>query len=143
MNVGIDTDFLVRLAVLEHPGHDLAAERRDDHLNQGDRFALATQVVSEFVHVVTDPRRFQKPFSMAQALAWARAWASASEVDSIFPSDEALKRFFEWMLHHDLGRKRILDTMLAATYVTAGIRHLITGNPADYRIFSELILVEI
>ena len=55
MNVGIDTDFLIRLAVLEHPGHQLATARRDHHLEQGDRFALAPQVIGEFVHVITDP----------------------------------------------------------------------------------------
>jgi len=42
-----------------------------------------------------------------------------------------------------LGRKRILDTMLAATYLSQGIHHLITGNPSDFRIFPDLELIEL
>jgi len=47
------------------------------------------------------------------------------------------------MARHRLGKKRVLDTMLAATYVSAGIRRLITGNADDYRLFKELELIEI
>lgn len=143
MIVGIDTDFLVRLAVREHPGHASAGVTRDHRLSQGDRFALTPQVNCEFVHVVTDPRRFEKPFSMDQALEWASSWARSAEVHSISPNAETVKRFFEWMTRYRLGRKRILDTMLAATYVTAGLTHLITGNPDDYLIFDALHLIEI
>jgi len=34
-----------------------------------------------------------------------------------------------------LGRKRLLDTLLAATYLRAGIRSLLTTNPADFAVF--------
>ena len=34
-----------------------------------------------------------------------------------------------------LGRKRILDTTLAATYHERGIKALATANPADFAIF--------
>jgi len=34
-----------------------------------------------------------------------------------------------------LGRKRILDTYLAATYHERGIRRLATGNAADFALF--------
>jgi predicted nucleic acid-binding protein len=143
MNVGIDTDFLVRLAVIEHADHEAAERVRDERLDAGDRFAVAPQVVAEFVHVVTDGRRFARPLSPGDALAWAQAWWTAAEVDPIAPSGAAMEQFFDWMLKHRLGRKRILDTLLAATYVAAGITHLVTGNGADYRIFDGLELIEL
>lgn len=34
-----------------------------------------------------------------------------------------------------LGRKRILDTYLAATYHEKGIRRIATGNAADFALF--------
>ena len=34
-----------------------------------------------------------------------------------------------------LGRKRLLDTLLAATYWQAGIQSLLTTNPADFGVF--------
>lgn len=37
--------------------------------------------------------------------------------------------------HFSLGRKRLLDTLLAATYKQAGIDSLLTTNPADFAVF--------
>jgi hypothetical protein len=43
-------------------------------LARGDRMAIALQVLAEFVHVVTDERRFQQPFSMETALNKSEHW---------------------------------------------------------------------
>ena len=142
MTVGTDTDFLVRLAILEHREHQTTKELRDWHLDRGHRFGLAPQVLSEFTHVVSDPRRFENPVPMEKALQMARNWWNAAEVDQILPSSAAISKFFDLMEEHRLGRKRILDTMLAATYLSVGVTQLITGNSADYRFFSELQLIE-
>jgi hypothetical protein len=34
-----------------------------------------------------------------------------------------------------LGRKRLLDTQLAATYAAAGVTELLTANSADFAVF--------
>ncbi len=142
MRVGIDTDFLVRLSIANHPGRPVALELRDRHVDAGDRFALAPQVITEFVHVVTDPRRFSKPLTMAKALDVANAWCEADDVELLIPSAEAMSRFFDLVKKHKLGRKRVLDTALAATLIAAGTKHLITGNPKDYSVFTGLDLIE-
>jgi hypothetical protein len=36
---------------------------------------------------------------------------------------------------HQFGRKRILDTMLAATYRNAGVASLLTSNARDFTTF--------
>ena len=143
MNVGIDTDFLVRLNIKEHNDHASTIEMRDRILDAGDRFALAPQVLAEFVHVVTDPRRFERPLSMDDALLRASDFWNAAEVIQTLPSAGAVAGFFDLMRVHNLGRKRILDTLLAATYIASGVKHLLTGNPSDYRIFKDLVLLEL
>jgi len=40
-----------------------------------------------------------------------------------------------WLQQFALGRKRLLDTLLAATDLRAGIRSLVTTNPADFAVF--------
>ncbi len=40
-----------------------------------------------------------------------------------------------------LGRKRILDTQLAATLWSAGIQRLVTSNPADFKLLGFETLV--
>ena len=134
---GLDTSFLVAVEIEEHACHAEARRMLDEFLNRGDRFALAPQILAEFVHTVTDARRFQVPLTMETALRHSQKWWNATEVDQTMPTDDAMSRFHEWMLRHRLGRKRVLDTMLAATYRSAGITSLLTLNAQDFTVFGE------
>lgn len=42
------------------------------------------------------------------------------EIEQVFQSDHTVSWFLAWIGRYDLGRKRILDTMLAATYFAGG-----------------------
>lgn len=142
--VGLDTTFLVQLEIQEAEGHAVAMEvLRRDILGRDREAALAPQVLAEFVHVVTDPRRFERPLSMAQALAKASFWWNAKEVERLVPDDRVVRRFLAWMREHGLGRKRLLDTLLAATYHEAGITRVVTSNARDYRVFGVFSSIEI
>ena len=142
--VGLDTTFLVHLKVQEAEAHAAAMEvLRRDILGRDREAALAPQVLAEFVHVVTDPRRFERPLSMAQALAKANFWWNAGEVERVFPDEQVVRRFLAWMQEHGLGRKRLLDTLLAATYYESGITRVVTSNARDYRVFGVFDPIEI
>ena len=142
--VGVDTTFLVQLEVQEAEGHDAALEvLRRDILGRDREAGLAPQVLAEFVHVVTDARRFERPLSVPQALAKASFWWNAAEVERIVPDDQAVRRFLLWMREHGLGRKRLLDTLLAATYHESGITRIVTSNARDYRVFGVFDPIEI
>ena len=141
--IGIDTTFLVQVEIRETDGHRAAlAVLRREIVGRDRIAALAPQVLSEFVHVVTDPRRFQRPLSMAQALAKAGFWWNATEVERIVPDDQVVSQFLAWMHEHHLGRKRLLDTLLAATYHRSGITRIATSNARDYRVFGVFDLIE-
>ena len=142
--IGLDTTFLVKVAIREADGHEAAlALLRREIVGRDRRAALAPQVLSEFVHVATDPRRFERPLSIAQALAKAGFWWNAAEVERITPDDQVVSQFLAWMQEHDLGRKRLLDTMLAATYYRSGVTRIVTSNARDYRVFGVFELTEI
>jgi predicted nucleic acid-binding protein len=94
----------------------------------------APQVLTEFLHIVTDPRRFERPLPMEQALARAQFWWKAREVRHVYPTAESTVLFLDWLDQHKLGRKRLLDTHLAATLWSAGVRRLMTANPRDFSI---------
>ena len=74
---------------------------------------------------------------MASARHVALQWWTAREVKQVFPDEEATQLFLAWVEQHRLGRKRLLDTQLAATYVRAGITSLLTTNPGDFGSFQE------
>ena len=137
MTHGLDTSFLLAVEIVEHAHHAEALRLLGELLARGDRVAIAPQVLTEFVHVVTDARRFQQPFSMETALNKSERWWNAAEADQVLPTDVAIALFHTWMRRHQLGRKRVLDTLLAATYRVADVRSLLTLNATDFTVFGE------
>ena len=135
MRRGLDTTFLVQAEVLEHPGHDAAKAKVEERLGANDTLVLAPQVAAELVHIVTDANRFANPLPMAQAVARAELWWHAKEVAHALPNHDAVCLFLKWLREHQLGRKRLLDTMLAATYFCHGVRSIVSSNARDYAVF--------
>ena len=78
---------------------------------------------------------------MAEALEWVEDFTSNSTVSLLYPTDESFRQTLRWMREFKLGRKRILDTHLAAVLHTSGVRRLLTSNPADFKVFDVLEIV--
>lgn len=135
MTFGVDTTFLVQLEVRGAPGHEAAQAWLHQVIERGSQLALASQVLTEFIHVATDPVRFERPLTMSAAAERAQSWLAAREVRQVYPDDNAVSLFFDWIRKHRLGRKRLLDTMLAATYFGHGLTDIVTSNARDYSIF--------
>jgi predicted nucleic acid-binding protein len=133
----MDTGFLVAAEVLEHHDHVAARETLARLIAAGDLVAIAPQVLAEFIHIVTDHRRFAQPLDMRAALRLAEQWWTAREITRVFPEHAATWQFLSWLAEFSLGRKRLLDTLLAATYKQAGIHSLLTTNPTDFALFGE------
>lgn len=142
MILAIDTDVLVAWAMAGSPRHTAARQLLEDEVRgRGGSLALTAQVLHEFLHITTDPRRFEHPLSMAEALRVAHRLWDAGEVIRLVPAPEVLPRTLELMERLRLGRKRILDTALAATLESAGVHRLATFNHADFAIFGFLDLL--
>lgn len=132
---GLDTGFLVAAQVTEHAQHTAARDTLARLLSVGDFIAIAPQVLAEFIHVVTDPRRFAQPLDMTAARQLAEQWWTAQETVRVFPDGAATRQFLIWLQQFSLGRKRLLDTLLATTYQQAGIQSILTTNAADFLLF--------
>jgi hypothetical protein len=79
--------------------------------------------------------RFTQPLDMNAARQVAEQWWTSSDVVQAFPDAGAVRQFLTWMQQFSLGRKRLLDTLLAATYGQAGIQSLLTTNHSDFLVF--------
>jgi predicted nucleic acid-binding protein len=141
MTYGVDTDFLVAAEIRDHPFHHGADSLLRSLVRAGHDFAVAPQILAEFIHIVTDAKRMPKPLSMSEAIARAECWWQAAEVVRVFPDGQVVNDFLAWVTRHQLGRKRLLDTMLAATLHQAGVKALITNNQRDYNAFGIFTLV--
>jgi predicted nucleic acid-binding protein len=142
--IGLDTSYLVALMVREHPAHAAAWRLFEVEIRGREgSMALAMQVLTELAHVVSDPRRFERPLALADALSLsARLW-QASECRHVSPGADAVSIFLDWMSLHHLGRKRLLDTMLAATYRSAGVERLPSTDWRDFDLFGAFEVVRI
>jgi predicted nucleic acid-binding protein len=132
---GLDTGFVVAAEIVEHVEHAAARDTLARLLSAGDLIAIAPQVLAEFIHIVTDPRRFAQPLDMIAARQLAEQWWMARDVVHVFADEAATGQFLAWLQQFALGRKRLLDTLLAATYWQTGISSLLTTNPADFTVF--------
>ena len=143
MTLGLDTDVVVNWAMGGAEYHDEArALLRREVQGAGNTIACPPQVLFEFVHVVTDARRFERPMSMSVALDTARDFWVGPEMIRVRPGPRVLHRTLELLGRLKLGRKRILDTALAVTLQEAGVNRLATFNGGDYAVFPFLKIVD-
>ncbi len=142
--IGLDTTFLIQLEIVEVAEHQRAVDLLErEILSPGVMAGIAPLVIAEFLHIATDAKRFQRPLSMELAIERARFWWNAKEVSRIYPTADSVNLSLNWMLRYRLGRKRVLDTQLAATYVTAGITSIITSNEREFAIYPGLTVVSL
>ncbi|MCC5835456.1 MAG: PIN domain-containing protein [Opitutales bacterium] len=141
MTHGIDTDFLVAVEILDHPFHHEADALLETLISNGHDLALIPQTLAEFIHIVTDPKRMPQPLTMAEAIRRAEHWWQAAEVVRVFPNDHAVTNFLTWLTRHKLGRKHLLDTLLAATFQSSGIHRIVTNNERDFKVLGEFEIV--
>jgi predicted nucleic acid-binding protein len=139
--IGIDSDFLIAFELSSHIRHSDARAILASILSGNEELAVAPQVFAEFLHIVTDNKRSSVPLDMATALAVTQSWRVAAQVKLVHTNDSVMSQFLTWMATHHLGRKRILDTMLAATYAAAGVDTLLTFNDRDFAVFGTFRLI--
>jgi len=69
----VDTDVLIYAHLPSFPDHEAVRRYLLEQLRQvGVKLVVTPLVLHEFVHVVTDGRRFEPPISMGEATAIAR-----------------------------------------------------------------------
>lgn len=131
--IGLDTSVLVAAAIDGHPQHKEVWKWMREALDEEDTFGITCGILAEFIHVSTDPRRFENPLSMADALGWTNYYAE--EMILLHPDDSVNAKWLAWLAEFRLGRKRLLDTLIAATWSESGITKICTLNPADFNVF--------
>ena len=133
--IGLDTSILVAHAIAEHPEHVASQRWLDIEIERNQTFAITSGILAEFIHIVTDGRRFETPLAMPEALERAAFWSEAREVTLLAADDAVNTLWLKWLADYHLGRKRLLDTLIAATWHASGISEICTLNPRDFKVF--------
>jgi predicted nucleic acid-binding protein len=135
---GLDCNILVQLAFADHAANAKTLAAVQAETVQGRKLAIPSLVLTEFLHVATDPRRFAPPLTMHEAIDWVHDLLANPVVVLLEPTASSMDQTLRWMKQFSLGRKRILDTHLAAILHTNGVRRLLTANPSDFSVFGIL-----
>jgi toxin-antitoxin system PIN domain toxin len=143
MRRAIDTNVLVYAHLPSMAEHDRARRYVEAELGRDDVTLVVTPaVLHELVHVITDPRRFDPPVSMPEALAVAQSYLGSANVECIATDATSAVLAFELLARHGLGRKRLADTLFAATLLTHGVHEIITSNRRDFEIFEGIYTID-
>ena len=136
--IGLDCNILVQLAFADHAANARTVAAVLAETQKGETLVFPSFIVAEFLHVTTDVRRFAPALTMAEALDWMEEFLKSPAVNLLEPSQASMDQTLRWMRQFSLGRKRILDTHLAATLHTRAIHRLLTSNAADFSVFGVL-----
>jgi predicted nucleic acid-binding protein len=136
--IGLDCNILVRLAIADHPAHAKTLAVVQAEIQQGTKLVFPSLIVTEFLHVVTDERRFAPPLAMPEALDWLEDFLANPAVSLLEANQASTHQTLQWMRQFKLGRKRILDTNFAAVLYVSGVGRLLTSNPSDFKVFGIL-----
>lgn len=143
MRIGLDTSVLIcaHLAGLER--HETAREYLTEYLGRPDiTFVVTALVLHEWVHVVTDARRFDPPVTMAEAVEIASGYLHRTNVECLPVDEESFLLACRFLTRYRLGRKRIADSLLAATLLSHGVSWLTTFDVKDFSVYSDLKIIE-
>jgi hypothetical protein len=77
----------------KHPEHAAARAIVSQLIGTGGQVAIAPQVLAEFIHIVTDPRRPTHPLGLAASRRIAEQWWTARDFAQVFPGEAATRQF--------------------------------------------------
>ena len=139
---GLDCNILVQLAFADHPSHMATRDAIEREIARGEVLVFPSLIISEFLHVATDSRRFTPPLAMNEAIDWIEELLRNSNFKLIETSAESVGLALQWLRKFGLGRKRILDTQFACACHFAGARRLLTSNPGDFSVFGVFEIIQ-
>lgn len=153
--IALDTTFLIDLYWTDSPRHQKAVELFNKFSSEADdenssvldgdksvRLMIYYNCFNEFVHVITDSRRFDNAFSMEEALDIVDQWSNLEGVKIVYPSEQSFTRAKIWLSIFKLGRNRLNDTNMAACYAQECASTIVTANPKDFEVFEVFELLD-
>ena len=89
---GLDCNILVQLALQDHPANAATVAAVQAEVQRGSRLVFPALVVDEFLHVITDERRFSPPLTMTEALDWMETFTASPAVSAIEATPESVRQ---------------------------------------------------
>lgn len=120
--IAVDANLLVYAHVTSYGQHEPAREWLETQLATGPRIGLPWPSLLAFVRLVTNPRLFTEPESIADAWAQVEAWLDAGAAWIPAPTSRHRDELAQCLTSGTLRASDVPDAHLAALAIEHGLR---------------------
>jgi uncharacterized protein len=132
----VDANLLVYAHVESMPQHQAAVSWLDQKLNGTAIVALPWQSLLSFARLVTNPRLFERPLSVATSWQQIESWLNCPVVRIPNPGDR-YREILARLMGSSVDRSNLIpDAQLAALAIENGF--ILCSSDRDFARFSEL-----
>lgn len=132
----VDANILVYSVASTYPQHERARRWLDDRLNGDVRVGLPWPSLLAFLRLITNPRIYDRPVTMAEAWALVAAWLGCEPVWIPLPTERHATVFARLLRESGATGNLIPDVHLAALAIEHGLE--LASNDRDFARFPGL-----
>jgi uncharacterized protein len=116
--------------------HQKARKWWDDQLSGSDPICLCWTVLSAFIRIGTNPRVFENPLSLEQALSRIQSWFDQPCTRIIQPTEQHWNKFQQMLNNGQAVANLVTDAQIAALALEHGC--MVATTDADFARFPKL-----
>ena len=135
----LDVNILVYANDLDSPEFTRCRDWFDSVMSGREPVGLSWQTLLGFVRIITDPRMFKRPLSIATACKIVSNWLSRPQVRLVEPGAHFWSLFTEQILVTRISGRKVPDVALACIALEQGARLCTTDR--DFARFAGLQLI--
>lgn len=132
----VDANILLYAEDQQSPQHEAARAWWDAQLSGASPVCLSWEVIGAFIRISTNPRVFERPLTIEQALDRVQSWLDQSCLRVIHPTDAHWTVFQEMLTEGQAVGNLVSDAHLAALALQHGCQLMSTD--ADFARFKGL-----
>ncbi|MBI1357679.1 MAG: PIN domain-containing protein [Acidobacteria bacterium] len=122
--IAVDTNILIYAHRADSPWHRQAERKLRELAEGGQRWAIPWPCLHEFLAIVTHPRVFQPPSTLAQALAQVDAWTASPGFEALAERQGYWARLRETLAKTQTVGPRVHDARVFTLCAESGVREL-------------------
>ncbi len=132
----VDANILLYAEDSLHPRNQQAREWWDGRLSQTETVCLCWTVLSAFIRIGTNPRVFEHPLSLEQALARVQSWLDQPCTRVVRPTERHWTVFQQMLTDGQASANLVTDAHLAALAIEHGCE--LASTDSDFARFPKL-----
>lgn len=134
----LDTNILVYARNAVSPFHKKAKEIRDDAVDGKLSAALALQSLSEYLAIITSPKRVEKPLDLSEAVDDVRHYLESVRLKKLSLTENTTFHLTVLAKRHSVAAQNIFDAQIVAVMLENKIAEIWTADEKDFAIFDSI-----